>query len=216
MCSPSPYFADFSFPTPSNTTVQSNALPSNGRRRWAPSTKTKIKTADGSIVADVDQPILPSNNPPLPHSKSLFHQKQSELFPSKRAVKSAGTPSEALPRSAWGDHVIELNASQIKATGTNDSIPFSQMQPKNVDQSWMPSWFTKTKSTNDEPEYVSDFEESSSSSSFSDDHQLLSRVCECHFTLPLSLSPFSNHPILFVALSVDDIPSMVKLVSHQH
>ncbi len=146
---PSPYFSDFSFPTPSNTTQQTNSLPSNGRRRWAPSTKTKIKTAEGSIIADIDQNPLPNSNPPLPHSKSLFNNKQSQQLTSKRAVKSAGTPTEALPKSAWGNHVIELNASQIKATGLNDEIPFSQMKPKNIDQSWMPNWFTNTKPNED-------------------------------------------------------------------
>jgi len=54
-----------------------------------------------------------------------------------------------LPKSAWGDHVIELNASQIKATGLNDEIPFSQMKPQNIDQSWMPNWFTNKKSNED-------------------------------------------------------------------
>ena len=192
MATPSPYFADFSFPTPSNTTVQTNnPLPTNGRRRWAPTTKTKIKTADGSIIADIDQTSLPSNNPPLPYSKSLFHQKPSEPCPSKRAVKSAGTPSEALPKSAWGDRVIELNASQIKATGRNDSLPFSHMQPKTLDQSWMPIWCTKTTTTTNDLDYVSDFEESSSTSS-NDDHQLLNRVCKFyhkHTLFPLQSNP---------------------------
>jgi hypothetical protein len=54
-----------------------------------------------------------------------------------------------LPKSAWSDHVIELNASQIKATGLNDEIPFSQMKPQNIDQSWMPNWFTNKKSNED-------------------------------------------------------------------
>jgi hypothetical protein len=173
---PSPYFADFSFPTPSNTTQQTNVLPSNGRRRWAPSTKTKIKTADGSIIADIDQTPLQNSNPPLPYSKSLFNHQQSEQLTSKRAVKSAGTPSEALPKSAWGDRVIELDASQIKATGLNDQISFCQMKPKNLDQSWMPTWCTNTK-TNTDLDYESDFEESASSDD-EDNHQLLNRVCK--------------------------------------
>jgi hypothetical protein len=88
-------------------------------------------------------------------------------------VKSAGTPTEALPKSAWGDHVIELDASLIKATAGKDEIPFTQMKPATIDQSWMPSWFTNTKSTQ-EIDYVSDFEESSDN----EDHQLLNRVCK--------------------------------------
>ena len=108
---------------------------------------------------------------------------------SKRAVKSAGTPNEALPKSAWGDRVIELNASQIKATDPNGQIPFSQMKPDNIDQSWMPNWYAETKTNEDiqsRPsqsiakkesdliDYESDFEESSDD----DDHQLLNRVCK--------------------------------------
>jgi hypothetical protein len=54
-----------------------------------------------------------------------------------------------LPKSAWGDHVIELNASQIKATGLNNPIPFCEIKPGNIDQSWMPNWFTNTKTNQD-------------------------------------------------------------------
>ncbi|CAF2746604.1 unnamed protein product [Rotaria sp. Silwood2] len=153
---PSPYFSDFSFPTPSNTTQQNNSLPTNGRRQWTPSTKTKIKTADGSIIADIDQNPIPNhnpilnNNPQMPHSKSLFNNKQSEQVTSKRAVQSAGTPNQALPKSAWGDHVIELNASQIKSNGLNDQLSFCKMKPDNIDQSWMPNWFSNTNSNEDE------------------------------------------------------------------
>ncbi len=145
----SPYFSDFSFPTPSNTTQQTNSLPSNGRRRWTPSTKTKIKTAEGSIIADIDHKPIPNSNPQLPYSKSLFNNKQSQQLTSKRAVKSAGTPGEALPKSAWGDQVIELDASQIKATGLNDQVSFCKMAPEHTDQSWMPNWFTNTKPNED-------------------------------------------------------------------
>jgi hypothetical protein len=140
-------------------------------------------------MADIDQNPTPTNNPQSPYSKSLFNHKQSQQLTSKRAVKSAGTPSEALPKSAWGDQVIELDASQIKATGLTDQIPFCQMKPDNIDQSWMPDWFSNTK-TNDDiqgriyernfkiifsplSDYESDFEESSDD----DDHQLLNRVC---------------------------------------
>ena len=147
---PSPYFSDLAFPTPSNTTQQNNSLPSNNRRGWVSSTKTKIKTADGSIIADLNHNPLPSNsNPPLPYSKSLFHNQQSEQITSKRAVKSAGTPSEALPKSAWNDHVIQLNASQIKTNGLNNETPLYQFKPMNTDQSWMPNWYTNPKSNED-------------------------------------------------------------------
>lgn len=154
MLTPSPCFADFSLPTPSNTTQQGASLPSSNRRRWAPTSTTKIKTADGSIIADIDQLVLPtnSNKPPLPpYSKSLFNDKQTQSITSKRAVKSAGTPSEALPKSAWNDHVIELHASQIGTMTSTNEIPLSQFKPTTIDQSWMPNWFNKTKS-NDEIE----------------------------------------------------------------
>ncbi|UJR31676.1 hypothetical protein I4U23_019157 [Adineta vaga] len=190
----SPYFSDFSFPTPSNTMQQTNSLPTNGRRRWTTSTKTKIKTADGSIIADIDQtPPVSNSNSQLPQSKSLFNKKQFQQVTSERAVKSAGTPSEALPKSAWGNQVIELNASQIKTTGLNNQVTFGQMKPENVDQSWMPNWFGKTKTDEDVQEYASDFEESPTSDEddADDSHQILSRV----------------------SLSFDDIPSLVKLVS---
>ncbi|CAF0823250.1 unnamed protein product [Adineta steineri] len=45
---PAPLFSDFSSPTLSNTTRQLNS-----RRRWIPSTETKIKTEQGSIIADI-------------------------------------------------------------------------------------------------------------------------------------------------------------------
>ncbi|CAF3038620.1 unnamed protein product [Rotaria socialis] len=193
---PSPYFADFSFPTPSNTTHQTNSLPSSGRRRWTPSTKTKIKTVEGSILADVDHNPTPNPTTQMPHSKSLFNHKQFQQVTSKRAVKSAGTPSEALPKSAWGERVIELDASQIKSNGMNDQVSFCKMKPENIDQSWMPQWFSNTKSNEDEvQEYESDFEECSHDEDEDDDddddndHQLLNRV----------------------SLSFDDIPSIVKL-----
>lgn len=141
---PSPYFADFSFPTPSYTTKQTNGLPSNGRRQWTPTTTTKIKTVDGSILADVDSKPIPSPTTQMPHSKSLFNHKQFQQVVTKRAIKSAGTPSEALPKSAWGDRVIELDASQIRSNATNDQLPFSKMKPENIDQSWMPNWFSNT------------------------------------------------------------------------
>ncbi|CAF4764173.1 unnamed protein product, partial [Rotaria socialis] len=193
---PSPYFADFSFPTPSNTTHQTNSLPSSGRRRWTPSTKTKIKTVEGSILADVDHNPTPNPTTQMPHSKSLFNHKQFQQVTSKRAVKSAGTPSDALPKSAWGERVIELDASQIKSNGMNDQVSFCKMKPENIDQSWMPQWFSNTKSNEDEvQEYESDFEECSHDEDEDDDddddndHQLLNRV----------------------SLSFDDIPSIVKL-----
>ena len=92
-----------------------------------------------------------------PHSKSLFNNnnnnnssRQFQQVTSKRAVKSAGTPNEALPKSAWGDQVIELNASQIKATGMNNETAFCEMKPENIDQSWMPNWFRNTKSNSDD------------------------------------------------------------------
>ncbi|CAF3729736.1 unnamed protein product [Rotaria sp. Silwood1] len=186
---PSPYFSDFSFPTPSNTTQQNNSLPSNGRRRWIPSTKTKIKTADGSIIADIDQNSISNHTSHMPHSKSLFNNKQSQQITSKRAVQSAGTPSQALPKSAWNNHVIELDASQIKSNGLNDQISFCKMKPENIDQSWMPNWFSNKKPNEDEiQDYDSDFEETSDSDD-DDNHQLL------------------NH----VSLSFDDIPSIVEL-----
>lgn len=91
--------------------------------------------------------------------------------------------------------MIELNASQIKATGLDDQITFCQMKPKNLDQSWMPNWFSNTK-TNPDLDYESDFEESASSSSSSDNdddnHQLLNRVCK-------SVDKFSSYPILFLS-----------------
>jgi hypothetical protein len=128
-----------------------NSLPSNGRRRWAPSTKTKIKTAEGSIIADIDQTPIPNSNTQFPHSKSLFNQKQFEQLTSKRAVKSAATPGETLPKSAWNDHVIQLDASQIKANGLTDQVPFCTMKPENIDQSWMPNWCASTKLNEDIP-----------------------------------------------------------------
>ncbi len=87
----------------------------------------------------------------MPYSKSLYNNKQSQQLTPKRAVKSAGTPSEAIPKSAWGDRVIELNASQIKATGLNNETPFCQMKTDNTDQSWMPNWVNNnnTKTTED-------------------------------------------------------------------
>ncbi|CAF0803169.1 unnamed protein product [Rotaria sordida] len=187
---PSPYFSDFSFPTPSNTTQQNNSLPSNGRRRWTSSTKTKIKTAEGSIIADIDQNSISNHHhPQIPYSKSLFNNKQSEQITSKRAVQSAGTSNQALPKSAWNDHVIELNASQIKSNNLNDQISFCKMKSENINQSWMPNWFSNTKSNQDEiQDYESDFEESSDDDD-DDDHQLLNRV----------------------SLSFDDIPTLVKL-----
>ncbi|CAF0905057.1 unnamed protein product [Adineta steineri] len=45
---PAPLFSDFSSPTLSTTTRQLNS-----RRRWIPSTETKIKTEQGSIIADI-------------------------------------------------------------------------------------------------------------------------------------------------------------------
>ncbi|CAF0733406.1 unnamed protein product [Adineta steineri] len=189
---PLPSFSNFSFPTPSNTTQQKHSLLPNGRRQWTSSTKTKIKTADGSIIADIDQNSIPNSNPQLPpHSKSLFNNRQFQQVTSKRAVKSAGTPSEALPKSAWGNQVIEIDASQIIANGTNDQVSFGKMAPDNIDQSWMPNWFNKTKITENIQEYESDFEESSSDNDNddNDNHQILSRV----------------------SLSLDDIPSIVKL-----
>jgi len=54
-----------------------------------------------------------------------------------------------LPKSAWGDQVIELDASQIKATGLNDQVSFCKMAPEHTDQSWMPNWFTNTKPNED-------------------------------------------------------------------
>lgn len=185
---PAPCYSDFSFPTPSNTSEQNHLIPSNGRRRWTSTTKTKIKTEQGSIIADVDQSPVQNSNPPMPHSKSLFNKQQFDKVTSQRAVKSAGTPSEALPKSAWGDRVIELNASVMKATGTDAPAPFSTLKPENIDQSWMPSWFSNKNSNQDNVQakpdnslidYDSDFEE------YSDDddddagaQKLLDRVCK--------------------------------------
>ncbi|CAF3733636.1 unnamed protein product [Adineta steineri] len=45
---PAPLFSDFSSPTLSNTTRQLDF-----RRRWVPSTQMKIKTQQGSIIADI-------------------------------------------------------------------------------------------------------------------------------------------------------------------
>jgi hypothetical protein len=76
--------------------------------------------------------------------------------------------------------VIELNASQIRATGLNDEVSLCQMKPTTIDQSWMPNWYSNTK-TNPEQDYVSDFEESITSDDDDDDdenHQLLNRVCK--------------------------------------
>ena len=191
-CTPSPHFSDFSFPTPSNTAQQMKSLPSNGRRRWAPATTTKIKTEEGSIVADIEFTSSPaSHTPMLPHSKSLFNHSPSLPTTSKRAVKSANTPGEAIPKSAWGPQVIELDASQIKATGLTDETAFCRMKPTNIDQSWMPNWF-KTPKPKEEAtdatalpssedhlatlEYASDFEESSDNDD--DDRNLLNRVCK--------------------------------------
>ncbi len=95
-------------------------------------------------------------------------------------MKSAGTPSEAVPKSAWADRVIDLDASQIRATGANDEIAFCQMKAGNIDQSWMPNWFTNPK-THQEVDYASDFEQPASSDEEDEheDHQLLNRVCKC-------------------------------------
>ena len=66
-------------------------------------------------------------------------------------MKSAATPGEALPRSAWGDHVIQLDASQIRAAAHSDQVAFSQLKSDHVDQSWMPDWFTNAKPTGEIP-----------------------------------------------------------------
>jgi hypothetical protein len=192
MCTPSPHFSDFSFPTPSNTAQQMNSLPSNGRRRWGPTTQTKIKTEEGSIIADVESTSSPQSHTPMPHSRSMFHHSPSLPSTSKRAVKSATTPGEAIPKTAWANQVIELDASQIKATGLTDETAFCRMKPNNIDQSWMPSWFTSTKHKETAPDpiesrannpltsvqYASDFEESSDNDNDDDDRNLLNRVCK--------------------------------------
>lgn len=137
-----------------------NSLPINSRRRWTPTTQTKIKTEQGSIIAD----LQPTSNhhshsslPPtstatrMPQSKSLFNPSPVQISTSKRAVKSAATPGEALPKSAWGDRVVELDASQIRAKGFGDQIAFERMKPTTTDQSWMPNWFKNPIKTEENP-----------------------------------------------------------------
>ena len=195
---PSPHFSDFSFPTPSSRihTTELNSLPTNSRRRWAPTNQTKIKTEQGSIIAELQPTSNPQSLPPtapprMPQSKSLFNPTPVQTSTSKRAVKSAATPGEALPKSAWGDRVVELDASQIRAKGFGDQLDFTKMKPISTDQSWVPNWFKNPPPPEENPgqysarfsivdevvrsclEYESDFEESSE-----DDEPLLNRVCE--------------------------------------
>ena len=92
--------------------------------------------------------------------------------------------------------MIELNASQIRATGLNDEVSFCQMKPTTIDQSWMPNWYTNTK-TDPEQDYVSDFEESVTSDDDDDNHQLLNRVCKCSDKhLIIFESSFQHYPAM--------------------
>jgi hypothetical protein len=52
---PSIFFPKFSKPSLSKNAIQ--------RRRWSLTTQTKIKTEQGSIIADIDSQKSPSNTP---------------------------------------------------------------------------------------------------------------------------------------------------------
>jgi hypothetical protein len=89
---PAPFLSNFTSPTLSNTTQRTRSRRRH-RREWTPITQTKIKTEQGSIIADID-------------SLNVHHkQKQSQPI--------------------------------------NNQITYRL----NVDQSWMPNWYTNTKST---------------------------------------------------------------------
>jgi hypothetical protein len=52
---PAPCFSNFSKPILSKNAIR--------RRRWSLTTQTKIKTEEGSIIADIDSPQSPSDLP---------------------------------------------------------------------------------------------------------------------------------------------------------
>ena len=114
--------------------------------------QTKIKTEQGSIIADLDSTSTATVQTALPHSKSMFNHPKSQAVTSKRAVQSAGNAVEAIPKSAWAERVIELDASQMQATALTEQTPFAQLKPTNIDESWMPTWFRNNQTTQEEQE----------------------------------------------------------------
>jgi hypothetical protein len=97
-------------------------------------------------MADIEPISKQQHRVQMPQSKSLLHHRPAQPLTCERAVKSAATPGEVLPKSAWADRVIELDASQIRAASSENETDYSLMKPTNVNDSWMPKWLTEAKS----------------------------------------------------------------------
>lgn len=74
----------------SSNSEMSFSTSSNARHRWCPTNTTKIKTEQGSIIADIDIPSAQSNS-----------TSRCEPLTAKEPVLSA-----------WSNHVVELNVEQ--------------------------------------------------------------------------------------------------------